>query len=310
MNKEPLVSIAIPAFKDKYLGVAIESILAQTFKNFELIIVNDASPNSITEVVEKYNDSRIKYFVNEQNIGGQDPVANWNKCLSYAQGDYFALLCDDDIYEPTFLEKMLDLADSYPNCNVFKSGVSEINEKKEIVNTYPESPSWESCVDYIRAVYNRNRKQTISEWFFRKQHMINSGGYENVPMAWGADYLSIIIFSKDGGIASTNEKLVTFRRSGLNITTNRDRYLEKKLLGSKVYADKLLKFVLDNNLMQEIEIKKIVAYLKDSEQKGALSVASPQKIWSIRNEMDKADIKTYVWLWAMAKNIIKMFVRK
>ena len=310
MNKEPLVSIAIPAFKDKYLGVAIESILAQTFKNFELIIVNDASPNSITEVVEKYNDSRIKYFVNEQNIGGQDPVANWNKCLSYAQGDYFALLCDDDIYEPTFLEKMLDLADSYPNCNVFKSGVSEINEKKEIVNTYPESPSWESCVDYIRAVYNRNRKQTISEWFFRKQHIINCGGYETVPMAWGADYLSIFIFSKDGGIASTNEKLVTFRRSGINITTSRDNFLEKKLLGSKIYAEKLFDFVVKNELMQESEIKKIVHYLKDSEQKGALSVASPYKIWSIRKEMGKSDIKAHVWLWAITKNIIKLLVRR
>jgi len=310
MNKKTLISIAIPAFKDKYLGIAIESILAQTIKDFELIIVNDASPNPITDIVKKYNDPRIKYFINEQNIGGLDPVSNWNKCLSYAQGDYFALLCDDDIYEPTFLEKMLYLAELYPDCNVFKSGVSEINEKNEVVNSYPESPNWESCVDYIRAVYARIRKQTISEWFFRRQHMINCGGYENVPMAWGADYLSIFIFSKDGGIASTKEKLVTFRRSGLNITTNRDRYLEKKLLGSKVYADKLLKFVLDNNLMQENEIKKIVAYLKDSEQKGALSVASPRKIWSIRKEMDKADIKTYVWLWSIAKNIVKMFVRK
>lgn len=166
MNNTPLVSIAIPAYKSKYLGEAIESVLNQTHQNLELIIVNDASPNPITEVVEQYKDSRIRYFINEHNIGGKDPVANWNKCLSYATGIFFALLCDDDVYNSKFVETLLQLANKYPDCNVFKSGVAVVNEKREVISTYPDCPEWESCQDYILNVSRRQRKQTISEWLF------------------------------------------------------------------------------------------------------------------------------------------------
>ena len=90
------ISIAIPAYKAKYLAQAIESVLNQTFNDFELIIVNDQSPEDITSIVKSFNDRRIRYYINDKNIGGNDPVANWNKCLSYAKGEFFAMICDED----------------------------------------------------------------------------------------------------------------------------------------------------------------------------------------------------------------------
>ena len=170
-----MISIAIPAYKAIYLKEAIESVLNQTVQDFELIIVNDASPNPITDIVEMFKDPRIHYYINEKNIGGSDPVCNWNKCLSYAKGAYFCLLCDDDIYEPQFLEEMLRLACLYPSCNVFKSGVKVINENKQITHRYPVSPEWEPCDDYIINASFRLRRQTISEWMFRRSHMLLCG---------------------------------------------------------------------------------------------------------------------------------------
>lgn len=67
----PLVSIAIPAYKKKFLADAIQSVLNQSIQDFELIIVNDKSPEDIDSVVEHFNDKRIRYFTNETNLGGK-----------------------------------------------------------------------------------------------------------------------------------------------------------------------------------------------------------------------------------------------
>ena len=80
-------SVTIPAYKVKYLKEAIDSVLAQTFHDFELIIVNDASPYDIDSVLSQYNDPRIIYKKNESNCGAKNVVDNWNICLSYATGD-------------------------------------------------------------------------------------------------------------------------------------------------------------------------------------------------------------------------------
>ena len=308
MNKIK-VSIAIPAYKAKYLGDSIISILNQTVSDWELIIVNDCSPEDITSAVANYNDSRIHYYINEQNLGSQDPVANWNKCLSYANGEFFCLLCDDDVYEPTFLESMLLLASKYPKCNVFKAGVQVVNTNGTVIGTYPESPDWESCGDYIKGVSLRKRKQTISEWMFRRNRMMDCCGYEAVPMAWGADYLSIIRFAVIGGIAATNDKLVTFRKSGVNISTVYNHNLEKKLLGTKIYAEKLKKMVETESSLQNMGLESSIEKIRVFELNAAMSMASPSKIWAIRDVMPTVGITLKMWSYAMFKNIIKKFVR-
>ena len=117
----PLVSIAIPAYKKRFLAEAIQSVLSQSIQDFELIIVNDQSPEDLDSIIASFKDPRIRYYVNEENLGGQNPALNWNKCLSYAQGEYFALLCDDDLYEKDFLAHMLQVAREYPEANVFRT---------------------------------------------------------------------------------------------------------------------------------------------------------------------------------------------
>ena len=74
-------SIAIPAYKGKYLQETIDSVLAQTCKNYEVVIVNDSSPYNLDNIINRYSDSRIRYFKNERNCGAKDVVDNWYKVL-------------------------------------------------------------------------------------------------------------------------------------------------------------------------------------------------------------------------------------
>lgn len=101
-------TIIMPVYNTAHAVIrAIDSVLHQTDPDFELIIVNDASPDHadhiITEHLKKVNDSRVRYFLNEQNIGLSETR---NRGLSQARGQWLAFLDSDDAFTPTFLERM------------------------------------------------------------------------------------------------------------------------------------------------------------------------------------------------------------
>jgi glycosyltransferase involved in cell wall biosynthesis len=92
-----------------FVGEAIESVLRQTVSDFELIIVDDASTDDSREVIGRYDDPRIRKFRNETNRG---LVGNWNECLKRARGTYITMLHQDDVMEPTNLERKLAVLES------------------------------------------------------------------------------------------------------------------------------------------------------------------------------------------------------
>lgn len=310
-----LVSVAIPAYKAKFLGEAINSVLNQSYKDFELIIVNDHSPEDIDSVVNSYNDNRIKYYVNEENIGGKDPVTNWNKCLSLAKGEYFSLLCDDDVYEPTFLEEMLRLADKYKSCNVFRARVKIIGPDYEIIDYYPSSPEWESCVDYIWHKVSAYRMQTISEFLLRRSYIIDKyNGYTPTPKAWCADEVSIFRFSEKGGIASSQNVLVGFRKSGINISTHDNKFVKQKIEAHNICTHWIEKILQE--ICADDNIKKLILRKREDLSRGLktqqLSLATLKDfLYLYKHRADRCySIPTTCFMKAVEQKIISIIKRK
>ena len=98
----PLVSVCIPVFNgENYIKESINSVLRQTEKNFELIVVDNCSTDHTLEIVATYNDTRINVFKNTTNLGS---IRNFNRCIELSRGEYFVLLPHDDILMPTMLE--------------------------------------------------------------------------------------------------------------------------------------------------------------------------------------------------------------
>lgn len=247
INSNTLVSIAIPAYKSGFLYESINSVLTQTYRNIELIIVNDDSPEDIESIVRMFSDSRIRYYKNEVNLGSLDPVANWNKCLSLAKGRYFSLLCDDDLYESSFIEDMLKLKERYPDVHVFRSRVKIVDSHGDILDMYPSSPEYETCFDYMWHKLNWLRRQTISEFFYDTEYIRNMGGYYPLPKAWGSDDISCFKFSKSNGIVTSNKLLVSFRMSGQNISANNDKFIRDKVRATVLYKDEIKKIVQNDS---------------------------------------------------------------
>ncbi len=114
----PKVSVCLAVYKTKpeYLRECIESILNQTFTDFEFLIVDDCPEDKECEkIIKSYNDNRIKYFRNEKNLGISGAR---NRLLDTATGEYIAVMDHDDISLPTRFEKQVAYLDTHPECGV------------------------------------------------------------------------------------------------------------------------------------------------------------------------------------------------
>ena len=287
-----LVSIAIPAYKAEFLKEAIGSVLNQTYSNFELIIVNDKSPEDIDSIVHSFNDSRIRYYKNEKNLGKESIVLNWNKCLSYAKGEFFVLLCDDDIMDPNFVEKMIQLTLKYPLYNVYKSRTKIINSiNNTIIGESAQWPEYESFKDLLDNMILGIRKHTISEFLYRTNHIKKLNGYTIYPVGYYADGASLLNFCNGKGIITSSECLITFIKSEHNISTN-SKYNIEKVKAALIYFDWIKKtFMLSKaqieilNNQQDFDLYNF--YIHSSNIIDAIHILYiiPENIWNLKKKI-------------------------
>ncbi len=110
----PKVSVCIPTYNyGRFIADAIDSVLAQSFADFELIVVDNCSTDDTGRIVASFigRDSRVSYHRNDMNIG---MVPNWNRCLEYAKGEFVKILCADDLLAPTCLERSVQVMEENP----------------------------------------------------------------------------------------------------------------------------------------------------------------------------------------------------
>ncbi len=128
-----MLSIVMPLYnKEKLIQTTLESVLNQTYSDFELIIVNDGSTDNSAAIVSSFKDSRI-HLVYQENAGVS---AARNKGIEIAQGEYIALMDSDDLWLPDYLERQIALMIQYPNCDIYASNYSFFNTNGVI--TYPQ----------------------------------------------------------------------------------------------------------------------------------------------------------------------------
>ncbi len=154
MVKTPTVSVLIPTYDNAhFLDETIQSVLNQSFSDFEIIIVDNQSKDNTDEVVQKYLvDSRVKYFKNAGNIG---MVGNWNKCLEYAQGTYLKYLCSDDRFHPDLLKKFVAVMEQNPQVAL----VTSYREYFGLKTFKPELPPFSGLHSGKEVIYH-----SLADW--------------------------------------------------------------------------------------------------------------------------------------------------
>ena len=204
-KNEALVSIVMPAYNcEKYVVEAINSILAQTYRNWELLVLDDGSKDDTLRIIEEFSqkDSRIKALPNGKNIGVS---ATRNRGIELASGEWIAFLDSDDMWKPEKLEKQFEIVEKEAAEFLF-TGSSYINEEGEAYKEIFEVPE--------KITYKKLRNQNViscSSVLVKKKY------FEHIKMEkdeMHEDYAVWLRILKTGVTAfGVNEPLLIYRIS-------------------------------------------------------------------------------------------------
>lgn len=199
----PFFSVVIPLYnKRNYVAAAIESVLAQTISDFELLIVDDASTDKSADIAKAFTDDRIRLINHEHNKGLS---AARNTGIREARADYIAFLDADDTWKPAFLETILQLINNYPEASVFATKYEEVHPGGRRLEHHFDVP--DGLVDNFflsnlnQSIYNYSCVCIAKEAFERagyfneninfaedvdfniRLHLTNKMAYSNIPLA-------------------------------------------------------------------------------------------------------------------------------
>ena len=210
----PKVSIAIPSYNHgKYISETIESILNQTFQDFEIIITDDGSTDNTVEVIKSFKDDRIKLFVFEENQGACKAL---NNCIINSKGKYFAYISSDDVWENDKIEKQVKYLDENPSTPVVFTKVKIIDE---------ESNQFTETDHYYYSIFeqeNRPRSEWLNHFFYFgniichpsimiKRSVYDEIGLYNERLVNMPDFDMWVRLSMKYNIHILDEKLTKFR---------------------------------------------------------------------------------------------------
>ena len=127
--KQPLVTVLVPVYNNEKINLCIDSVLKQTFTDFELLIIDNASMDNTVEVIKRYNDERIRLVVNKENIG---PTGSLHKGIDLISTKYIARLDADDLMLEDRLEKQVEFMENNPEYGIVGSWTRNIDPDNNI----------------------------------------------------------------------------------------------------------------------------------------------------------------------------------
>lgn len=245
----PKFSIIIPAYKSKYIAEAIYSSLRQSYEDYELIIVDDHSPEDLFSIISQFKDERIRYYRNDVNSGAINVVDNWNKCLDYASGEYIICMGDDDRLLPDCLKNYDELISKFPQLDVYHAWTQIIDENSVVIELQESRPEWESALAAQFYRWDHRWKQYIGDFCFRADALRNAGGFYKLPLAWGSDDITVFRAAMNKGIANTQKFGFQYRKNAQTITNSGNQKLkaDAHLQEWKWFEAQLKNYTCNNN---------------------------------------------------------------
>lgn len=217
MNNNPTISVIMPVYNgEKYLCEAIDSILNQTYQDFEFIIINDGSTDNSENIIQSYKDKRIVYLNNEKNSG---ICVTLNKGLDIAKGKYIARMDCDDISFPKRLETQVRYMEKFPQTAVVGSDIIVFGE--DIEDHYFSNPHTpEMCK--VGLLFNSSLAHPTV--MIRKSVIDNHHLYYKDAYRGREDFELWWQISKIADITNIKEPLLKYRIHSSQVTQNYNTY--------------------------------------------------------------------------------------
>jgi len=215
----PRVSVVIPAYNHaRFIGETLESVLQQTFKDYEIIVVNDGSPDDTAEVLRPYRDRKQIVYIEQANAG---QAAARNRGIREASGEYIALLDDDDCWPPNKLEWQVERLGADPTICLIAGDSRDAWAtvlREQFTDPFPaRTPTLES-------LFTGNPIYSPGQTLIRREALAACGGFrEDI---WGADDWDLYIrMCKTGRLVLHSRPALFYRRHAGNASRNMVRLL-------------------------------------------------------------------------------------
>lgn len=234
--KRKNLAIVIPAYKSTFLAAALDSIAAQTCRDFTLYVGDDCSPNLIKEIVDRYKSKiDIVYRRFETNLGSKDLVAQWERCIDMTQDEkWIWLFSDDDVMDVNCVEEFYKLVYK-SSSHYFHFNIREIDADGLVKKDLPAFPPHLSAVEYLEGKTVGRLVSFVIEYIFDKEFFLKAGRFVNFDMAWGSDYITTLKLAYlNNGIETIPNAKVNWRSSNENISPNKSIKILKRKMTSVV----------------------------------------------------------------------------
>ena len=257
----PKVSVLLSNYNgDKHLDESISSVLSQTYKDFEFIIVDDASTDSSRKVIENYHDKRIKKYYAEKN---RNIAYSLNLALSMASGEYIARIDSDDVWELNKLEIQVQYMENHSECGACFTKVNIIDEYSNIANDM-----YDEYFQLFNSAENKSQREWLRFFFYqgnclchpsvviRRNVLEHVGGYYHLAYVPAEDYELWTRIVMKYPIHILEEKLVRYRWEE---TVNK---ISGKTDG-RIYAFPNIMMLTRKRIMENIDNEDLVRYFKE-----------------------------------------------
>ena len=257
----PKVSVLLSNYNgDKHLDESISSVLSQTYKDFEFIIVDDASTDSSRKVIENYHDKRIKKYYAEKN---RNIAYSLNLALSMASGEYIARIDSDDVWELNKLEIQVQYMENHSECGACFTKVNIIDEYSNIANDM-----YDEYFQLFNSAENKSQREWLRFFFYqgnclchpsvviRRNVLEHVGGYYHLAYVPAEDYELWARIVMKYPIHILEEKLVRYRWEE---TVNK---ISGKTDG-RIYAFPNIMMLTRKRIMENIDNEDLVRYFKE-----------------------------------------------
>lgn len=203
----PLVSVIMPAYNaERYIRGAIDSVLDQTYEDWELIVVEDGSTDATLDVIRGYTDKRIRLFRNDRNRG---IAFSTNRGIEESRGKYIALLDDDDIAEKDRIKLQVEYLEQHIEIDILGGRSVYIDERDMIIDHAPiprKNPKYIKSVLLFNCMDFMNSTAMIRKEFIEKNHLYYHDGCYGMQ-----DFRFYIESSKVGNISTIGDFLLRHR---------------------------------------------------------------------------------------------------
>ena len=294
--KKGLISVVMSNYNTpiKYLKESIDSVLNQTYSNFEFIIIDDGSTDDSLEFIKSYDDPRIKLIVNEGNIG---LTKSLNKGFDVAQGEFIARMDSDDICYPERFEKQIEYMRDNPDTIVCGTWADVIDENNKVQREEWACQAINDMDEYrIHLLFGNDPLIIHPSSFFNNQTLTDYGIKYNKEYRYSQDYDMWVCCSKYANCNIYPHVLLKFRQHKNNISNSKTGEQDKFAIQIIQEQLKELNLSLNDDLKQLHfkllhEQKPYTSKIK----KWLRTIIKANKVYNIYNQRKLKNILWYRW---------------